>query len=102
MKNPWAATIAVALAAISAATAGPAGAHDRWVAVIPPEIGVTPLGPAGLVLHRCGEGPVYNFYHDALYSQPPAVHLDYAYRPYYRYTAYRVIPRTYVCAERWR
>ena len=100
MKNPWAVTIAAALAAISAGMAEPAGAGDRWVAVIPPEIGVTPLGPAGLLPYRCSDGPVYNFYQDALYSQPPAVHGDYVYRPYYRYTAYRVLPRTYVCGER--
>jgi len=61
MKNPWAVTIAAALAAISAAAAGPAGAHDRWVAVIPPEIGVPPLGPSGLFPYRCSDGPVYNF-----------------------------------------
>ena len=27
-------------------------------------------------------------------------YLGYAYRPYYRYTAYRVIPRTYLCSAR--
>lgn len=101
MKNAWAVAIAAALAAAAVPMADPAQAHDRWTAVIPPEIGVPPLGPAGLAPHRCGDGPVYNFYHDALYSQPPAVHLGYAYRPHYRYTAYRVVPRTYVCAERW-
>lgn len=102
MKTTWALTIAAALAAAAVPSIDRAEAHDRWVAVIPPEIGVTPLGPAGLVLHRCSEGPVYNFYHDALYSQPPALHGGYAYRPYYRYTAYRVIPRTYACGEVWR
>ena len=34
----------------------------------------------------------------AYYDAPTAVWLGYVYRPYYRYTAYRVIPRTYVCA----
>ena len=101
MKSPWAVTIAAALAAISAASTGPAGAHDRLIAVIPPEIGVPPLGPSGLLPYRCSVGPVYNFYHDALYSQPPAVHLGYAYRPYYRYTANRVVPRTHKCGEVW-
>ena len=61
MKNPWAVTIAAALAALSAGSAGPAGAHDRWIPVIPPEIGVPPLGPSGLLPYRCSDGPVYNF-----------------------------------------
>ena len=74
-------------------------AHDRLIAVIPPEIGVPPLGPSGLLPYRCSVGPVYNFYHDALYSQAPAVHGGYAYRPYYRYTANRVVPRTHKCGE---
>lgn len=102
MKNRWVTTIAAALVAIFAASAEPSMAHDRLIAVIPPEIGVPPLGPSGLFPYRCSEGPVYNFYHDALYSQAPAVDLGYAYRPYYRYTANRVIPRTHKCGEVWR
>ena len=35
----------------------------------------------------------------AWYDVPPALYRGYAYRPYYRYTAYRVIPRTYFCTE---
>ena len=53
-----------------------------------------------VALHRCDDGPVFNLYHGAYYDAPPAVYLGYAYRPYYRYTAWHVVPRTYVCAER--
>ena len=73
----------------------PPGAGD------PAEIGVAPLGPAGLAPYRCDFGPVHNFYDNALYSQAPAVHGDYVYRPHYRYTAYRKVPRTYVCGVMW-
>jgi hypothetical protein len=100
MRNAFAVTLAAALAAV-ALPPQPARAHDRLIAVIPPEIGITPPGPAGLAPFRCSDGPAHNFYHDALYSQPPALNGGYAYRPHYRYSAYRVVPRTYVCAERW-
>ena len=98
MRTAVALTVAVLLAAAVPLT-GQAEAGHRWVAVIPPEIGVPPLGPAGGFPARCAAGPVYNFYHEGLYSQAPAVHLGYAYRPYYRYTAYRVLPRTYACGR---
>jgi hypothetical protein len=43
---------------------------------------------------------VQNFYYGAYYGgEPPASYLGYAYRPYHRYTAYRIIPRTYLCSE---
>jgi hypothetical protein len=100
MKTAWSLT-AVAFAAIALSATGPASAGRRLVPVIPPEIGIPPLGPAGWAPYRCDAGPVYNFYHNALYSQAPAVHGDYVYRPYYRYSAYRVVPRTYVCGEIW-
>jgi hypothetical protein len=100
MKHPLALTIAAALAAIAVPFAVPAQAGDHW-AVIPAEIGVPPVvGDTGWLPYRCSDGPAYNFYHGAYYREPPAIHLDYAYRPYYRYTAYRVIPRTYLCASR--
>jgi hypothetical protein len=65
---------------------------------IPPEIGVAPfIGPTW-DSYRCAIGPVYNFYHGAYYGEePPALYRGYAYRPYYRYTAYRRLPRTYYC-----
>jgi hypothetical protein len=48
--------------------------------------------------YYCSDGPVYDFYRSPyLGRQVPAVYLGYVYRPFYRYTAYRVFPRTYVC-----
>ena len=88
------------LAAAMAAIAAPsAQAHELWP-VIPYEIGVASPGSVGWVPYRCSNGPADNFYHGALYYEPPALDRGYAYRPYYRYTAYRVIPRTYLCARR--
>ncbi|WP_246732388.1 hypothetical protein [Bradyrhizobium yuanmingense] len=44
------------------------------------------------------QGPVNNFYHGAYYGEePPALYRGCAYRPYYRYRAYRKLPRTYFC-----
>ena len=100
MRNALA-LIAAALAAIAVAVAAPAQAHDRRPA-IPYEVGAgAPIDRAVWIPYRCNDGPVYNFYHGAYYGgQPPAVFLDYAYRPFHRYTAYRVIPRTYFCSAR--
>jgi len=97
MKNSLALVIAVGLTAIAA----PALAHETWP-VIPDEVGVAPrIDRLDWLAYRCAFGPVYNFYHGAYYGgEPPAVYLGYAYRPYYRYTAYRVLPRTYVCDTR--
>jgi hypothetical protein len=67
---------------------------------VPPEIGVRRIGEVGLVPYRCVDGPADNFYHGAWYDVPPALYRGYAYRPYYRYTAYRIIPRNYFCTER--
>lgn len=97
MKNALALTIATALIAIAVPLAEPARAHDRW-AVVPYEIGVPPPGDTEWRPYRCSDGPVYNFYHRAYYDEPPAIYRGYAYRPYYRYTAYRVTPRTYLCS----
>jgi hypothetical protein len=48
--------------------------------------------------YRCSEGPVYNFYRGSHLDRfAPAVYRGYAYRAYYRYTAYRIFPRTYAC-----
>ena len=91
--------VVAALAAIVLSMAGPAQAQDRWPAV-PAEAGVRPLAGVGWLPYRCDDRPVFNLYHGAYYDMPPAIYLGYAYRPYYRYTAWRVIPRTYVCAER--
>ncbi len=90
--------LATAVALTAAGLALPAQAHERWPA-FPAEVGVAPrIGGVGWAPYRCAFGPVYNFYHGAYYGgEPPAIFLGYAYRPYYRYTAYRVVPRTYVC-----
>ena len=101
MRNALALICAAALAVTALAFPGPSQAHERWPD-IPDEVGVrVPID--GWIPYRCNDRPVYNFYHGAYYGgRPPAVFLDYAYRPYYRYTANRVIPRTYFCSERWR
>ena len=83
----------------SAALAATSPAQSRQlVPVIPPEIGVGAPLPYVIIPYRCSAGPVQNFYHGALYREPPAAYLGFAYRPYYRYTAARVVPRSYLCA----
>ena len=98
MRTASALTIA-ALTAIALAFAGPARAGERWPAV-PEEAVPQQTGHAGWIPWRCADGPVQNLYHGAWYDAPPAIYLGYAYRPFYRYTAWRVIPRTFVCAEK--
>jgi hypothetical protein len=95
VKNAF--TFAAALAAIAVSL--PAQAGTLWPDV-PAEIGVRRIGELGLVPYRCVDGPADNYYHGAWYDVPPALYRGYAYRPYYRYTAYRVIPRNYFCTER--
>jgi hypothetical protein len=101
MRNAPALILAAALAAIAVSLPERTHAREFWPDV-PGEIGVRRIGGIGWIPWRCIDGPAYNYYHGAFYDVPPAIHLDYAYRPYYRYTAYRVIPRTYFCSERWR
>jgi len=96
MRNAFA---VVALAAITGVLPEAAQARALWPDV-PPEIGVRRIGEVGLVPYRCSDGPADNYYHGAWYDVPPALYRGYAYRPYYRYTAYRVIPRSYYCTER--
>jgi hypothetical protein len=98
MRHALALITAAALAATLAALPRPAQAYERWPDV-PPEIGVRQLRPIGPFPYRCTDGPVYNFYDGALYSEPPAIYLSQTYRPYYRYTAARVTPRTYFCSQ---
>ena len=97
MRNALALT-AAALAAIAASSTEPAQARNPWP-VVPDEVGARQVGGVGWPAYRCSDGPVFNFYHGAYYDAPPAIYLGYAYRPYYRYAAYRVVPRTYACAE---
>ena len=89
----------LALAALTlAATEGAAQAVERWPA-IPPELTVVSPVPPSPIPYRCTDGAVNNAYHGALYDGPPAIYRGYAYRPYYRYTAYRVVPQTYFCVQ---
>jgi hypothetical protein len=97
MKSAF--TFAAALAAIAACLPQPAQTRAVWPDV-PDEIGVRRIGEVGLVPYRCIDGPTDNYYHGAWYDVPPAIYRGHAYRPYYRYTAYRVIPRNYYCTER--
>jgi hypothetical protein len=76
----------------------PAHAGEPPYPAVPPEVGVAPfIGPTW-DNYRCAQGPTTNFYHGAYYGEePPALYRGYAYRPYYRYSAYRRLPRTYFC-----
>jgi hypothetical protein len=87
---------AVALAILWASSL--ARAEEIWIPGIPPELSVSgPIDGVIVERYRCSDGLVYNGYHGALYDGPPAVYRGYAYRPYYRYTAARLHPRTYAC-----
>jgi hypothetical protein len=99
MRNAFALIVAAALAIRAVTSVSPIHAGERWPA-IPDETGARLSGHVEPLPFICGDGPVYNRYHDAHYDQPPAIYLGYAYRPYYRYTAWRIIPRTYFCPER--
>jgi hypothetical protein len=91
--------ICLAGAAILAATVVSAAQAGAPRPAIPAELETrSPLG-AVFIPYQCSEGPVTNFYHNAHYGRrAPAIYLGYAYRPYYRYTAYRVLPQTYFCS----
>jgi hypothetical protein len=103
--------IATALLVVStiASFAGNARAQDARLQdtrtydilpAIPPEIGVSSPAAYGWIPYRCVQRPVANFYHGAWYGgQPPAIYRGVAYRPFYRYAAYRVMPRTYYCSR---
>jgi hypothetical protein len=90
--------ISIVLVAFAAWT-GAAQAYDGYPA-IPPELGIHSPAGYGWVPYRCADWPVANFYHNAWYAhQAPAVYGNYVYRPFYRYTAWRVLPRTYYCVQ---
>lgn len=93
MRSAWF-LLAVLIAASPAHAGGPYPAE-------PAEIGAAPfIGPTWDA-YRCAEGTIYNFYHGAYYGEePPALYRGDAYRPYYRYSAYRRLPRTYFCVTR--
>jgi len=91
MRGAWLFVFATLIVASPAQAGGPYPA-------VPPETGVAPLVGPSWDAYRCVGGPVTNFYHDAYYGEePPALYRGYAYRPYYRYGAYRKRPRTYFC-----
>lgn len=98
MRNALALTTAAAVAVIAVP---PAWAGERGpvlVPVIPYEYGVASPGRVGWFPYRCSNRPAYNFYHGAFYPEVPALHDGFTYRSYYRYTADRRIPKTYLCA----
>jgi hypothetical protein len=66
---------------------------------VPDETGIRLTGHVKPLPFICSGAPVRNRYHGALYDRPPAVYLGFAYRPYYRYAAWRVVPRRYFCSE---
>ena len=90
---------AATLAVLSAVLPVASQAYERWPA-IPLEQGYHPVARPAPLPWRCADEPVFNFYHGAYYRRPPAVYLGNTYRPFYRYTAWQTLPRTYVCAER--
>jgi hypothetical protein len=97
MRNALALMTAAVVAAI-AAPAAQAGERVPVLPVIPYEFGIASPGRVGWFEYRCTGEPVYNFYHGAYYPQVPAVHDGFTYRHYYRYTADRKSPKTFLCA----
>lgn len=80
------------------ADCGLSGPCRRAIPAVPPETGTAPFVGPSWDAYRCVGGPITNFYHGAYYGgEPPALYRGYAYRPYYRYGAYRRQPRTYFC-----
>ena len=67
------------------------------VPVVPLELGVQSPALRELTPYECTPF-AYNFYHGTNYAEPPATYRGYAYRYYYRYSAYRKVPLSYVCA----
>ena len=90
------ATIVAPQVGCAAASLAPVMAHER-LPIIPPELGVQ-SPTARVVAPSYCEPFAYNFYHGTNYAEPPATYQGYAYRYYYRYSAYRKVPLTYVCS----
>lgn len=96
----YASVLGATLVATAALLSLPAQAQQFFL-VTPEEIGVGPP-PARYtwIPFRCSDGFADNFYHGAWYAgQPTALYRRRAYRPYYRYSAYRAGLRTYLCSE---
>jgi hypothetical protein len=95
MKN--AVGILAALIVTVVAACSPAAGRDFWAPY--DEDGFIP----GTVVevqpvYRCSPVPVVKAYDGMHFHRYiPAVHLGYAYRPFYRYSAYRVVPPTFAC-----
>jgi hypothetical protein len=79
-----------------AAFSVPVAAHEL-LPVIPPELGIRSPAVREVAPYYC-EPFAYNFYHGTNYAEPPATYRGYTYRYYYRYSAYRRVPLTYVCS----
>ena len=97
----YASVLGAVLVATAAISSLPAQAQQPFFLVTPEEIGIGPP-PAryAWIPFRCTDGPAENFYHGAWYAgQPTALYRGKAYRPFYRYTAYRAVPRTYLCSD---
>ena len=91
----YASVLGAVLVATSALSL-PALAGERY----PEEIGIGPPARCTRIPFLCTEGPADNFYHGAWYAgQPTALYRGRAYRPYYRYSAYRADLRTYLCSD---
>jgi len=97
----YASVLGAVLVATAAISSPPAQAQQPLLRVTAEERGTGPP-PAryGWIPFRCTDGPADNFYHGAWYAgQQTALYIVKAYRPYYRYTAYRAVPRTYLCSD---
>jgi hypothetical protein len=94
MKNALGLVAALVITAVVASR--PVEARDHWapygseVVVAGPVVAEDP--------YLCTGVPVANLY-DGIHFRKyiPAVHGGYAYRPYYRYSAYRAVPAAFAC-----
>ena len=92
--------IPIAFCGIASALAAPVSAQQLWGARDPSgDRHRAAIARYGLIPFRCTDELPNNFYHDAYYRGSRPRFAGYAYRPFYRYTAYRVIPRTYFCVD---
>jgi hypothetical protein len=95
MRHPLIVVVALQVGCLGAFLSQVA-AHEHLPA-IPPELGIHSPAVRVVAPYYC-EPFAYNFYHGTNYAEPPATYRGYAYRYYYRYSAYRQVPLTYVCA----
>jgi hypothetical protein len=89
------ATVVALQVGCASAFLAPVAAREP-VPVIPPELGVKSTTARVVAPYYC-EPFAFNFYHGTNYAELPATYRGYAYRYYYRYSAYRRVPLTYVC-----